>query len=146
MTENGGVRPLCEKVFTQYTNLVCKLVIPPASTKLKGGVLVSPPSVRPSVRPSVCPSVCGQNNARSVTFTILAESISYLHILLSNFRRCVVCNGFCKILKFELLAFCFVILTSSCFDLGSDMNQYYGESWGGEGYSLNAGILVVLVG
>ena len=30
------------------------LVIPPASTKLKGGILVSP---CPSVHPSVCPSV-----------------------------------------------------------------------------------------
>ena len=30
-------------------------------------------------------------------FTILAGSISYLHILSSNFRRCVVCKGYCKI-------------------------------------------------
>ena len=44
-------------------------------------------SVCLSVRPSVCTSVCGQNRVRSVYSTILAGSISYLHILSSNFRR-----------------------------------------------------------
>ena len=38
--------------------------------------------------------------------------------------------------------FKFVTLALSCFDLGSDMNQYYGLSWGGRGYSQNEGILV----
>ena len=60
-----------------------------------------------SICPSVCPSVCGQNHVRSVTSTILARSISYLHVLLSNLRRCVACEVFCKILGI----------------LGSDMNQ-----------------------
>ena len=36
-------------------------------------------------------SVCGQNRVRCVSFTILAVSISYLHVLLTNFRRGVVC-------------------------------------------------------
>ena len=40
---------------------------------------------------SVRPSVRGQNRVRSVPSTILAGSISYLHILSSNFRRCVAC-------------------------------------------------------
>ena len=78
-------------------------IIPPASTKLKGGILVSPcPSVRLSVRPSVRLSVCGQNRVRSVSSTILIGSISYLHILLSNFRRCVAWNARFKVqtLKF----------------------------------------------
>ena len=69
----------------------------PASTKLKGGILVS-------CCPSVCPSVCGQNRVRSVTSAILVESISYLHILSSNFRRCVAYKVLCKIPKFEFLA------------------------------------------
>ena len=53
-------------------------------------------SVCPSVRPSVRPSVCGQNRVCSVSSTILAKSISYLHILSSNFRRCVVCKVYIK--------------------------------------------------
>ena len=74
---------------------------PPASTKLIGGILVSPcPSVRPSVSPSLRLSVCGQNRVRSVSSTILIGSISYLHILLSNLRRCVACNARFKIQKF----------------------------------------------
>ena len=66
-------------------------------------------------------SVCGQNRVRSVYSTILIGSISYLHILSSNFRRCVACNArfFGKFLKF-------VTLTLSPFDLGSNMTQWYG--------------------
>ena len=76
------------------TRLYCCIIIPPASTKLKGGILVSPcPSVHLSVCPSVRLSVCGQNRVRSVSSTILIGSISYLHILSSNFRRCVACNA-----------------------------------------------------
>ena len=60
--------------------------------------------VRLSVRPSVCLSVCGQNRVRSVSSTILIGSISYLHILSSNFRRCVACNARFNIQKFEILA------------------------------------------
>ena len=56
------------------------------------------------VRLSVCLSVCGQNCVRSVSSTILIRSISYLHILSSNFRRCVACNARFKIQKFEILA------------------------------------------
>ena len=92
-------------------------------------------------------SVCGQNRVRSVSSTILIRSISYLHILSSNFRRCVVCNA-----RFEIKIFWnfgeffkFVTLTLSSFDLGSNMTQWYGQSWGGGGYPPNAGVLVVLV-
>ena len=45
-------------------------------------------------------SVCGQNRVSSVSSIILIGSISYLHILSSNFRRCVTCNSRFKILKF----------------------------------------------
>ena len=69
----------------------------PASTKLKGGILVSS-------FPSVCMFVFGQNRVRSVSSTILVESISYLHILSSNFRRCVACKVCYKIKKLENLA------------------------------------------
>ena len=64
-------------------------------------------------------SICGQNRVRSVSSTILIGSISYLHILSSNFRRCVACNARFKIQKFEILAnfFKFVTLTLSSFDL-----------------------------
>ena len=57
---------------------------------------------------SVCPyvrlSVCGQNRVRSVSSTILVGFISYLHILSSNFRRCVACNACFKIQNFEIFA------------------------------------------
>ena len=49
-------------------------------------------------------SVCGQNRVRSVSSTILIGSISYLHILSSNFRKCVACNVCFKIKKCEILA------------------------------------------
>ena len=45
-------------------------------------------------------SVCGQNRVRSVSSTILIGSISYLHILSSNFRRYVACNASFKIQNF----------------------------------------------
>ena len=49
-------------------------------------------------------SVCGQNRVRSVSSIIPIGSISYLPILSSNFRRCVVCNVCFKIQKFDILA------------------------------------------
>ena len=60
--------------------------------------------VRLSVRPSVCLSVCGQNRVRSVSSTILVGSISYLHILSRNFRKCVACKVCFKILQFRIFA------------------------------------------
>ena len=77
---------------------------PPLQRSWKGGILVSP-------CPSVRLSVCGQNRVRSVSSTILIGSISYLHILSSNFRRCVA-----KIWNFGEF-FKFVTLTLSSFDL-----------------------------
>ena len=46
-----------------------------------------------SVCPSICPSVCGQNRVCFVSSTILAGSISYLHILSTNFRS-ILCVEF----------------------------------------------------
>ena len=48
-------------------------------------------------------SICGQNRVCSVSSTILVGSISYLHILSSNFRRCVTCQVFLS--KFKSLKF-----------------------------------------
>ena len=81
-----------------------------------------------SVCRSVRLSVCGQNCVRSVSSTILIGSISYLHILSSNFRKCVACNAHFKIQKFKNFGdfFKFVTLTLSSFDLGSNMTQWYG--------------------
>ena len=73
------------------------LLYPALQRSWKGGILVSP-------CPSVRLSVCGQNRVRSVSSTILIGSISYLHILSSNLRRCVACNARFKIQKFEILA------------------------------------------
>ena len=74
-----------------------KPLLYPPTTKLLGGISVS---LRPSVRPSVRPA----SRVRSVAPAVLVGSISYLYILSSNFRRCVVCKVLCKILKFEFLA------------------------------------------
>ena len=41
---------------------------------------------------SVRLSICGQNHAHSLSSAILVGSIPYLHILSSNFRRCVACK------------------------------------------------------
>ena len=57
--------------------------------------------VRTSVRRSVRLCVCGQNIFLSVSSTIPVGSISYLHILPSNFRRCVACNVCFQIYNFE---------------------------------------------
>ena len=78
-----------------------------------------------SVRPCVRLCLCGQNRMRSVSSTILAVSISYLHTLLSSFRRCVAYKVFfSKFISFLNFGkfFKFVVLTLSCFDLGSNMN------------------------
>ena len=70
----------------------------PLQRSWKWGILVSR---RPSVCPSICPAVCGQNRVCSVSSTILAGSISYLHILSS---RCVAYKCYCEFPKFEFLA------------------------------------------
>ena len=63
------------------------IVIPPLQRSRKGGIQVSHcPSVHLSIR-------LWHNCVHSVTSTSLAGSISYLHILLSNFRRCVAWGG-----------------------------------------------------
>ena len=93
-------------------------------------------------------SVCGQNCVRPVSSTILARSISYLHISSSNFRMCVVCKIFFNIKIIESFGkfFKFVTLTLSCFDLGSNMS--WSIVWvimGQRGYPQNGGVPVVLI-
>ena len=92
----------CDVILSNCPQNISKWVtyiFPPSSssTKLKGGILVSP-------CPSVCPSVCGQNHVCSVSSTILVGSISYLHILSSNFRRCVMCKLCFKTVNVYILA------------------------------------------
>ena len=105
---------LCE-----YRNGTWRVIIPPALTKLKGGILVSPcPSVRPSVRlwTEPCP-LCIFNNTGLVHF-LFAHLIKQLHKVcrvLSLFRNSKLWN-FCKFFKF-------VTFTLSSFDLGSNMTQ-----------------------
>ena len=51
-------------------------------------------------------AVCGQNRVRYVISTIFAGSISYLHILLNNLRKCVACKVVSGVFfpNFEFLA------------------------------------------
>ena len=76
-------------------------------------------------------SVCGQNRVHSVSSTVLAGSISYLHTLSSNFRRCVACKVVFKIKKIEVLEkkIKFITLTLFCFHLGSNMNWSIVLAW-----------------
>ena len=73
------------------------IIFPPAS-KLKEGFTGFTP---------VRLSVCGQNRVRSVSSTILIGSISYLHIISSNFRRCVACKVCFKTQKGKILQILF---------------------------------------
>ena len=93
----AGAAVLVPCHVVKFLQLIFNFFYTLRSTKVKGGILVSPCL-------SVCPSICGQNHVRSVSSTILAGSISYLHILSGNFRRCVASKVFFKIEKFEVLA------------------------------------------
>ena len=100
-----GPHRSCYKGFLLYMSWnTYTIIIPLALTKLKGGYTGFTSSVRLSVHRYVRLSVCGQNGVRSVSYTILTGSISYVHMLSSNFRRCVVCKGYGKIKKIEFLA------------------------------------------
>ena len=83
-------------------------------------------SVRPSVRLSVPrPSrVRPASHVHSVAPTVLVGSISYLHILSSNSRRCVACQVFLQNFKILIFGnfFKYVTLTS-CLDSGSNVNH-----------------------
>ena len=122
---------------------------PPASTKLRGGILVSHrpsvcPSIGPSIPLSVSPSVCGQNRFCSVSSTIPVGSISYLHILSSNFRGVLRVRVIAKFWNFwQILEIC-------NFDFVFLWHELWCESlvWvtlGRREVSQNAGVLVVLV-
>ena len=91
---------------------------------------------------SVCLSICGQNRVCSVSSTILARSILYSHILLSKFRRRVLCKVYFKIWNFGEF---FVTLTLSCFDLDPIWLNSMGDHGAAGGYPENADVLVVLV-
>ena len=82
----------------------------PASMKLKGGYAGFTLSICLSVRLSVC----GQNSVRCVSSTRLVRSISYLHILSSNFRRCVTYKVCFRMQKFEVLANSFNLYIWHC--------------------------------
>ena len=98
--------------------------------EVEGGNLVSP-----------CPFV------HSVSSTILAGSISYVHILSSNFIRCVTCQVCFEIQNWSFGKFFkFVTFTLSCFDFGSNMN--WSIVWviiGRRGYTQNTGVPFILV-
>ena len=121
-----------------YIDLLITLIIPPASTKLKGGILVSPClSVKKTrKKKQVCGAACFtaaeikfSKDVRLWTescllciFNKLVGTISYVHISSSNFRRCVACKVCFKIQNFGNFLI-FVTLTLSFFYLGSKMTQ-----------------------
>ena len=87
-------------LINHYWGLVALLfhyLYPPLQRRWKGGTLVS-------ACPPVSPSIYGQNRVHSISSTILAGSILFLHILSTNFRKFAVCWLFLFIPKFEFLA------------------------------------------
>ena len=82
---------------------------------------------------------------RSVAPTVLVGSISYLYILLSNFRRCFVCKVPCKISKFDIFfLICNFDFVFCWFGIWYEWITTMGNH-GVAGVSQNAGVLVVLV-
>ena len=105
----------------------CVIIIPPASTKLKGGYTGITLSVCPSVHLSVCPSVdiivsalyLQQYSSDPIQICTSYQEISAggLRVMpVSKFEKSEILPNFCK----------FVTLTFSSFDLGSNMTQWYG--------------------
>ena len=127
-------------VNTQSIVKVLSINFTPTSTKLKGGILVSP---CPSVCPSIRLSVCWQNCVCSVSSTILIGSF---HICTSHQATSEGVSRVMFVSKLNKLKF-WRILWICNFDfvffwLGI---QYGGGGGGGGGYPQNAGVLVVLV-
>ena len=58
-----------------------------------------------SFHPSVSLSVHPTSDVHSVAPTVLSGSSSYLYILSSNFRRCVLCKVSCKVGNFNFVLF-----------------------------------------
>ena len=116
--------------------------IPPLQRSWKGGFLNSP-------CPSFCPSIYGRNRGCSVSSTILTRSVSYLHILSSNFRRCVVCKFIAKFQKlkfrqiFQICNFDLVLFWSNMFLIQYESIVWV-ISWRSRGFPQNAAVLVVL--
>ena len=129
---------------TESSVSMVSLLYPPLN-EIEGGYTGFTLSVYPFVRLSDC----GQNLVRSVSSTILAGSISYLHISSSNFRKCVACVKFVsKLKKIEVLANSLNLSLSLCLVSTWEPtwnNSMGNHSWGGGGYPQNAGILVGLV-
>ena len=129
--KNGKSHTMCPLTFKFVVGNF--IIIPTASTKLKGGytgfilsICLSGDRIMSALYfqqywsdpfhythrfnelVSSCTSfrlsVCGQNRVSSLSSTILFASISYLHILSSNFRRCAACKVYFKTQTFEILA------------------------------------------
>ena len=123
------------------------LFIPHASTKLKGGILVSPcPSVRPSVCPSVCPSVRTSVDRKVSTLYLHQYSPDPFHIYISYQATSksvlhIMFSKNSKIWNFRKF-FKFVTLTLSCFHpiWISNMGNH-GEAWE---YPQNAVVLFLV--
>ena len=134
----------CTKVFfltpvqPWFSFVTFALFLFPPHNEVVEGYIGFTPSVRLSVRPAF--------RVHSVVPTVLVWSISYLYILSSNFRRCVVCN---VIAKFQNLNF-WQIFQIYNFDFVLFWLWIWCESlvWiimGRQRVSQNAGVLVVLV-
>ena len=103
-------------------------------------------SICPSICPSIRPSLCGQNHVWSISSTILARPISYLHTLSSNFSGCVASKVLLQNSNIWICGKFFNILVDFVFFwLGIPYESIVRAVRGWQGYSQNAGVLVALV-
>ena len=124
-----------ESIFLKEN--ICLLY--PTHNEVVGGGVYWFHSIRPFVHPPP--------RFRSVAPTVLVRSISYLYILSSNFRRCVVCKVYGKKIQnlyfwqfFKICNFDFVL-----FWLGMWCESLVWVIMGRQGVSQNADVLAVLV-
>ena len=105
-----------------------KLIIPPASMKLKGGYTGITFSVCPSVRPSVRLSVCLSVDRIVSALYLQQYSSDPFHICTSYRATEEGVSRVMSVPKFQNFGefFKFVTLTLLSFDFGSNMTQWYG--------------------
>ena len=133
-SNNNKWFPMTKKKIGVFCVVLCQIIIPIAQWSCR--VVYWFHSVHPSVRPSVHPASC----VRSVAPPVLIRSISYLHILSSNFIRYVACKVSSKISIFYVCNFDFVLNW-----LGIWCESLVWVIMGQRGVSQNASVLVVLI-
>ena len=108
-------------LFSLWHSLLMKIVIPPASTKLKGGYTGFTLSICPSVRLSAVDRIVSALYLQQYSSDPFHICTSY-QATSEGVPRVMIVSKLKNFGEF----FKFVTLTLSSFDLGSNMTQWYG--------------------